>query len=295
MAKIARAQITPPGQQSLLETAEQTLLRVLRPGASVERYARTWRIGQINPVATYVLDGRIGFEGERRTFMWDEEAQDFIPGPSPNGLVVPFVINLLNLTAVFQIRPPDIRATSFTGAVEGMLRAATGEPWRVEPITRQVSFDSWRATVSKVTRMHFHVEPPNPNWEGRPQLEDLMRRLGNLDAADFDFVAENGVATDDELIVELADHVQRHYGRMSATGRREVGVAAGQVVESVLDSEAGEIEELEREADVPPNDPELRILMREIERAGTAEAPYVEQVIGQAIEDDSGGELEAGV
>ena len=45
MAKIAKAQIVPPEQMSLLESPNQTVVRVLQPGASTERYRRTWRLG----------------------------------------------------------------------------------------------------------------------------------------------------------------------------------------------------------------------------------------------------------
>jgi hypothetical protein len=268
MAKIARAQIARPGQESMFESPAQTLTRVLVPGASARRFSRVWRLGHTN-VSDEELLGRIGFEGERRTFMWNEESKDFLPGPSPNGLVVPFVINLANFQVVFQIRPPEIRPHSFTGALERILRDATGQDWGVEPIIRQMSFEAWRATVTKVTRMHFHVEQPNPNWEGRPELENLMHRLGDLDSADFGFNAENGIATDDELIVELVNHVnQRNYGRSQAVGIREFD---SHVVESVLDSASGETEEIGSLAEVPRGDGDLALLMGEIEQAEQAE------------------------
>lgn len=267
MAKIARAQIAEPKQPSMLETSAEILARVLVPGASVERYRRVWRLGHISVEGDLLL-GRIGFEGERQTFTWDEESKDFVPGPTPNGLVVPFVINMDNFRVVFQVRPPDIKVNSFTGALEGILKGATDQDWRVEPLTHQIRFEAWRSTVDKVTRLHFHIEQPNPNWEGRPSLEELMRRLGNLDTADFGFAAENGIVTDDELIVELVDHVQRNYGRGTAVGTREID---GRVIESVLDTDLGETEEIGSVAEVTRSDAELALLMGELEDTEPAE------------------------
>jgi hypothetical protein len=260
MAKIGRAQIVVPRQLSH-ETSELVLRRVLVPGASVERYRRIWRLGHTVTDNGFIV-GRIGFESERETFTWNAETRDFTPSPTPNGQVVPFVVALEAFTVVFQIRPPSIRPRSFTGALEEILSSSgTSEYWRVESLTRRIPFEEWRASVDKVTRMHFHIEQPNPNWEGRPQLEELMRRLGDLDSADFGFAAENGILTDDELIVELINHVQRDYGRGTMVGSRETRRI---VTESVLDTTAGEIEEVSSLEEVSPGDVALARLMREI-------------------------------
>ncbi len=93
MAKIARAQIVPPGQMSLMETFNQTVVRALQPGASTVRYRRTWRIGltTIFP-EDEILYSRIGFESSHKTVLWDEETKDFQPAPTPSGQVAPFAI-----------------------------------------------------------------------------------------------------------------------------------------------------------------------------------------------------------
>src|SRR5689334_9078269 len=106
MAKIARAKILPPEQLSLMETAGQTLVRVIQPGASTERYSRTWRIGLTSASPEEdVLYSRIGFERPRGTVLWDEEIKDFQPAPTPSGQVVPFAIELQDLSVAFQTRP----------------------------------------------------------------------------------------------------------------------------------------------------------------------------------------------
>ncbi len=241
MAKIARAQIVPPEQLSLMETANQAVVRALRPGASTVRYRRTWRIGLTSVVPEdNVLYSRIGFEGSHTTIVWDDETKDFQPAPSPSGQVVPFAVDLTDLSVAFQTRPPEIKRNSFTGALQGVLRDQTNElDWRVESRIRRVSFDEWRDSVEKVTHLHFRAERPNPNWEGRPDLEDIFNQLGGLDQAEFDFQAEGGINTDASLVRELLAHVER-YGRGVAVGTRHVD---GETVESVMDTEHGEAEE----------------------------------------------------
>lgn len=241
MAKIARAKIVPPEQMSLMESANQAIVRVLRPGASTVRYRRTWRIG----LTSVVLDddtlySRIGFEGAHTTIVWDEETKDFQRAPIPSGQVVPFAIDLKDLTVAFQTRPPEIKVNSFTGALQGVLRDQTSEPdWRVESRIRRVTFDEWRSTVEKVTHLHFRAERPNPNWEGRPDLEEIFNQLGGLDQAEFDFQAEGGINTDASLVRQLLAQVER-YGRGVAVGMRKIN---GETIESVMDTEHGEAEE----------------------------------------------------
>jgi hypothetical protein len=275
MAKIGRAQIIEPGQLSLFGNSAQVLAQVLEPGASVTRHTRLWRLGQTSSDSDYLVS-RIGFEGQRNTFVWKEESKDFVEAPAPNGLFVPFAINLHTLSVVFQVRPPDIRVQSFAGALQGILRQATDNDWRVEAQIHRTSFQAWRATVDRVIRFNFHVEQPNPNWEGRPDLENIMERLGDLDAADFGFVAENGIVTDDELVVEIVDHVQRGYGHGSATGLREID---GRVVESVMHTDSGEIEEITELINIRADDADLLRLWTELQNIEQEDNPVDDDLV----------------
>ena len=214
----------------------------------------------------------MGFESDHRTFLWDAGRQDFLPAPVPNGFVSPFAINLDNGIIVFQTREPDIRVGSFTGALQGILRDTSHDQWRVETAIRRIPFREWLPTVERVIRLRFHVTRPNPNWEGRPDLENLFQRLGDLDAADFEFESAGGIVTDDELVRELIDQVERGYGTGKAVGTRQ---RDGETIESVLDTQQGETEER-----TLPGDPRTGDVARETlreELAGPTEPTATER------------------
>lgn len=263
MAKIARAQIVPPDQPTLFsESAQDILVQILTPGASTVRYGRRWRLGETTfDTEDHIIYSRIGFEGDHQTFLWHEERRDFLPAPVPSGQVSPFAVNLYNLGVVYQTREPDIRISSFTGALQGILRDSSHDQWRVYTFIPKVSFQDWLPTVERVIRLRFHIKRPNPNWEGRPDLENLMGRLGDLDTADFEFESADGIVTDDELVRELIDHVERGYGTGKAVGTRERN---GETVESVLDTEHGETEERTLPADPTTGDVGRETLREEL-------------------------------
>lgn len=228
--KVVKAQIVPPSQPSLLpeDAPALQLVRILHPGASTERYQRTWRVGRTQ-VEEDILYGRLGFEGSGLTDLWNEENKDFQEAPTLTGLVAPFAIALSDLRLIFQTRGRDIRINSFTGALRGILRDASGEYWEIEVPRREMSFSQWRQTVDRVIEMRFHVEPPNPNYQDRPDLERLIEGA-NLSTADIDLRSDDGIVTDAEIVAQLLDHVNnRGYGRGGSIGERTV---EGEIVES---------------------------------------------------------------
>ena len=82
--------------------------------------------------------------------------------------------------------------------------------------------------------MRFTVEPPNPNYEGRPDVERLIAGA-SLSAADIVLLrSEDGIVTDADIVAQLLDHAERGYGRDVAVGERTV---EGEIVESVYSSE----------------------------------------------------------
>jgi hypothetical protein len=151
------------------------LQRILVPGASTERYNRIWHVGRTE-VDDGFFFGRLGFEGSGTADLWNEEERDFEEARTPAGVAAPFAIELSNLKLVFQTRGQDIRVTSFIGAMQGILRDASGQDWRIETAKTEMSFRQWRATVERVTQMRFHIEPPNPNYQGRPTLQPGIRQ-----------------------------------------------------------------------------------------------------------------------
>jgi hypothetical protein len=132
--------------------------------------------------------------------------------------------------------------------MRGILRDATNQDWRIETARTEMSFSQWRTTVDRVTQMRFLLEPPNPNYEGRPSLERLIAGA-SLSAADLTLRSDSGIATDAEIVGELLDHVERGYGRDVAVGERSVD---GETIESVYSSELNG----ETEVSVRPANPE---------------------------------------
>src|SRR5690349_17287266 len=133
--KLARARIVPPSQPSLLEAPADQLRRALVPGATTERYNRLWRLGQTHERDGY-LHGRLGYEAKTGADLWNEWELDFEPQVVPGGVATPFAIRLTDLIVIFQTRGQDIRVTSFTGALRGILLDATSERWDVVSIKR---------------------------------------------------------------------------------------------------------------------------------------------------------------
>ncbi|WP_329107062.1 hypothetical protein OG792_02810 [Micromonospora sp. NBC_01699] len=232
VGKLARARIVPPSQGSLLGTPAEQVLAALVPGAETIRYRRLWRLGQVHHVDQY-LHGRLGYEASTGVDLWDEAEQDFEHTDVPGGLATPFAIRLADLALIFQTRKQDIRVTSFTGAMLDILQQATGESgWDIVALSRAQSFGEWRRSVRNVRRLRLHLERPNPNYEGRPEVERLIEGL-HLEVATLDLRGER-IDTDVELTQQLMDHVTRGYGHAVAAGERDV---EGETVETVWASE----------------------------------------------------------
>lgn len=256
--KVARARIIRPRQLSFFDDEGEhglDVVRILVPGASTERYGRIWHIGRTAQEDGFFY-GRLGFEGSGTADLWSEEDKDFEAARTPAGVASPFAVRLSDLRVVFQTRSRDIQVTSFTGALQKILRDESGdEDWRVETAQAQISFSEWRSSVQRVTQMRFHVEPPNPNYQGRPVLKQLIADA-KLTAADLDLHSEDGIDTDAEIVTELLDHVSRQYGRSVAVGERTTD---DRVTETVYSSELNG----ESEVRVVPANPETGEVERE--------------------------------
>lgn len=244
------------------------IVDILQPGASTERYNRVWRLGRTR-VEDGVLFGRLGFERSGVEDLWNEEEKDFTETQVPGGIAAPFAIELETLLLVFQTRSQDIRVTGFTGAMQGILRDATGDNnWRIESARRPTSFREWRASVGRVSRLHFNIAPPNPNYEGRPDLERLIDHL-HLSAASLDLRSEESIDTDADLVSQLLDHVERGYGSATAVGERATEEGP---VETVFNSELrGESEVIERSADPRTGEVQPDVLRDELTRSPVEE------------------------
>jgi hypothetical protein len=219
-----------------------------------------WHIGRVE-VEDGFLYGLLGFEGSGTAELWNEDTKDFQEAATPVGVASPFAIDLSNLGLAFQTRSQDIQVTSFIGAMQKILREATGEEWSIEAVRATMSFSQWRATVRVVYQMRFRVEPPNPNYEGRPDLKRLIEDA-NLNVANIDLHSDSGIVTDADIVRQLLEHGDLGYGPYVAVGNRVVN---DQDVETVYSSALhGETEIAVRPANPETGEVERETLKREL-------------------------------
>ena len=267
--KIAKALIRPPSQQSLLPEDEPriALVRILVPGASTERRRRIWHVGR-TWVDNDILFGRLGFEGSAAADLWNEKDKDFEDTRTPSGVAAPFAVRLSDLRLVFQTRGRDIQVTSFTDAMRDILRDTSGQDWRIETARNEMSFYEWRRTVDRVTLMRFNVEPPNPNYRDRPDLERLIEGA-SLSAAELVLRSDDGIVTDADIVRQLLDHVDLGYGRDAVVGERTV---EGEIIESVYSSQLhGDTEVIIVPANPETGEVEPETLRQELTRPDVSE------------------------
>jgi hypothetical protein len=223
--KLAMAVIVPPGPTLFDDSPGTVVVDALQSDTLVIRYGRTWRVGGVL-VENGFLYGRLGFESTHPEDLWDPDKKDFDEVDVPGGVAAPFAIRLADLRVVFQVRGPFIRITSFTGALRALLREATfNDGWQIEFRQNRMAFRTWRETVKRVTRLRARLEPPNPNYEGRPSIRALIEGA-HLVGANLDLQSED-LNTDAEIVRELLDHVQRGYGEATVIGQRDTD--AGEV------------------------------------------------------------------
>jgi hypothetical protein len=75
------------------------------PGATANRYGRTWFLSRQRNLVDSIWTGRIGFvqEDELMTVFWDPNEADFARQAAPSGVVVPFAINANSGFVAFQL------------------------------------------------------------------------------------------------------------------------------------------------------------------------------------------------
>lgn len=264
--KVARVRLELPHEGDLFRTRDEQVVAGFVPGTSTSRYGRTWFLGRVQ-IDNGVLSGRIGFEAEGVADVWDPARTDFIETAIPSGVTSPFVLRLSDLAMVFQTRGAIIKVNSFVGAMQALLREATREEWTLVTSQRKITFEGWRATVTRVTRMRFHLVPPNPNYEDRPDVQRLLAE-SSAAGATVDLSNPDGL-TDSEIVEQLIDHVQRGYGDATMFGERNA--PDGRTVESVYNTRLqGESEVHDRPTDEHGDVP-IEELTRELTGDQTAE------------------------
>lgn len=205
-------------------------------GARATRYNRTWHLTKILQETPEYAFARIGFvaEGELSTLRFDEDRQEFVYGAAPSGTVVPFAIRKSDLTIAFQLRAGVVRETTFTGALQDLLRGGSQtSTWLIETFAREVDLASWLKEVTQISQFDATLERPNPHYFDNKALEDLIEE-GHLSVVRLSAKALAGesVNLDYPLFEQALDHVAREYGRAKVVGTSADGVESVWVKQS---------------------------------------------------------------
>ena len=124
------------------------------------------------------------------------------------------------LRMAFQIRPPLVKRTSFTGAMSELLDETTAvSGWAIIPDLNKESFEEWAGQVDTIKSIRIRVERPNPHYGPRKRVENLIEGTKSK-LATIVLEAQEGESVDlsDPFVAELIDHVAHDYGELSATG-----------------------------------------------------------------------------
>jgi hypothetical protein len=197
-----------------------------RPEVTVVRHGRQWHVSGPYEIDSEIWSGELGYvtPGEVSTLEWDPQSLRFVKGNAPAGSVSPFIVDLNAGTICFQLRPGFIRPTSFTTAFREILGRAGMDLWDVIPLVKTQSFGDWSINVDRITKATFLLERPNPNYIGRPQIEQMVEEL-HAQAALLRVRARQGEALDSEapLFRQAMDHIQKKYGSAKIIGEDERG------------------------------------------------------------------------
>jgi len=203
------------------------LTQALRPGSKVERHTRVWRMSRVTFTGHRWVAGKIGFESPGGVVdIWNEDLLDFEEVALPQGRTSPFVVDLDALRVAFQVRTPQIKPRTFTGAFEALINSASSLYWRVDHEIQQISWEDWLGTVARVTAFRVTLERPNPGYEGREEVEGILEgtRSGIMNMilrADHENL--DGLNVDNELLRQMIQHVQANHGSRAADGETMEG------------------------------------------------------------------------
>lgn len=221
--RISHAQIQPVGlgEYGSTEFFRHALNQSWVPGIQVTRYTRTWKLSRRIETDKDLWAGYLGFinEGELSTLNWDEEIKDFIRGEASSGIVVPFLISDTHRIVSFQLFPGKVRPKTVTSNLQALLNAEGTHTWKVSPVSLLKSFEQWRATVDRVSMINTHLTYPNPDWEDRDTLKQIMDGFrGQKTRITARADEQESIDTDSDLFRQVMDHVLRGYGSLTATG-----------------------------------------------------------------------------
>ena len=212
---------------------EQDVLQALDPLNSVTRYRRTWRLSRPRSSPDHpFISAKLGFEGAARTdsdVVYDEDLEDFIASPTTRGSAQfsHFIIDTEHQYLLFEEKPPDIRTTSFVGALRTILQQdATAHRFDLDPVPDLDDFNSWLRRTTRVTKFRVTVRPPNPHWLDRPRaIRDFVEE-SNAAHVTIDATASEdgpGLEIPNSDLGAFSEHAGLGYGTISGTGETAEG------------------------------------------------------------------------
>jgi hypothetical protein len=241
-------------------------LQSLRVGAQETRYGRTWRMAQWHPADPHYVLGRIGFEVAGATETWSEARSDFQVTEMTQGHTSPFAVDLRTLRVAFQVRPGQIKVTTFTENLRALLEAGGPYLWEVRPESDRPSWEEWLASVARVSEVRLTIHTPNPHYE----FDEAERLLEGAHLRSLQMIAKagpdevEGIKIDDTWLAGALGHAGS-YGSYSAKGETPQGQGTSWTqrdegrprrVTGDVDPQTTEVqaERLARELEIEPND-----------------------------------------
>lgn len=208
---------------SLFDDLDGALEESWKAGTSITRYGRRWHLTKILDRTSELYFGQIGFvtDHEVSTLHFDQKAQIFVYGDAPSGYVVPFAIRKSDGVIAYQLYPGVVRETTFTGALTDLLNNASDNYiWHIESFVEIREFGQWLEETPAITRFDLTLERPNPNYAGRPRVEEMVEdvKLETLRLVGKVIEGET-VNLDADYFREALDHVIYHeYGKAKLRG-----------------------------------------------------------------------------
>lgn len=266
--RVALAMVAAPGDPATTRERTRLLQRTLVPGVPISRYGRDWRVGGLTLKGS-MFTGRIGFERSRgRTELWDDERQDFRLSLLREGATSPFALSAASMIVAFQLRSsPQIKRTSFTGALQALLREVSGrEDWTVMPLTQETTLEEFTERVEFVSAFRARLLRPNPEYRNRERLEAIIEGT-NAEILDIAATSKDeGIELDDATVQEAIAHADEGYGYYVAKGPEDgneitfdsrTDQAPPEIQTPTVDPETGEVatDELEAAARGDEEDP----------------------------------------
>lgn len=246
--RVAHAQITIKGLWDAYPDDEfrSALADSWVAGQEVSRYGRTWRISRHLETDTDFWSGHIGYveSGAFSTLAWNDNTKEFDRGAASGGVVIPFVVNLSQRMVSFQYATRDVKLHTVTGNLQALLNKESTYDWEVVPLSLKREFEDWLASVRNIATLSAHLRQPNPSWEDRDKLADLLDGL-RAETLHLTARASQGMAidSDSDWFTQMMDHVRQGYGQAAMTGS---SLESGAQSKFVQTSDGGAVEATER-------------------------------------------------